>query len=246
MDKPKESVPNGSSSLAERKTQPRRSGLDIRGMLSLVTLLGSLSGLTIAMGGAAKMVWDMFREGFSLDGAFAKMIVLGLAYLFGWVMGLVCIRGFGNLVYPIVIKIYAVVTLVAISALYLKIIQKLLMQDYNFTKFWVYLFMLLGGLVVLIGLHLLIENHDLRPFSIPLLIISVLQLFVIVFRYVFTTGAKAVYLWGDLTIFFTMLLISALMLMHLGVLSSLRAGIDQWFSKNGNGAEINKDQHWVR
>jgi hypothetical protein len=100
---------------------------------------------------------------------------------------------------------------------------------------------LLGGLFVLICLHLLIEGHDLRPFAIPLLIISVLQLFVIVFRYVFDVVSNDWLVFADLTIFVVMISISALMLMHVGILSPLRYFIDDLFSErqmtgnNGNG-----------
>jgi len=223
--------------LTERKTQPRRKRVDTRGLLSIALLIVSLGALTVAMGGAAKLVFDIFDEGVanSLDGLWAKVVALALAYFFGWVIGLVCIRGFGNLVYPIIVKIYAWSCLAAVSILYLKIIQKLFIQKYDGLHFWAYLLMLLGGLTVLIGLHLLIEGHDLRPFAIPLLIISVLQLFVIVFRYVFTVDADSMRLFGDLAIFIVMISISALMLMHIGILSPVRAQIDGIFYQNGNG-----------
>ena len=92
--------------------------------------------------------------------------------------------------------------------------------------------MLFGGLFVLICLHLLIEGHDLRPFAIPLLIISVLQLFVIVFRYVFDANPNGLMLFADFTIFIVMISISALMLMHIGILSPLRDQIGGLFSQN--------------
>ena len=166
----------------------------------------------------------------SLDGLLVKLVVLGLAFFFGWGVGLVCIRGFGNLVYPLVIKIYAWACLIAVGILYIKVIQKLYIQKYDAMHFWAYLLMLLGGLFVLICLHLLVEDHDLRPFAIPLLIISVLQLFVIVFRYVFDVDPNGWLVFADLTIFIVMISISALMLMHIGILSPLRYFIDELFS----------------
>jgi hypothetical protein len=106
--------------------------------------------------------------------------------------------------------------------------------------FWAYLLILLSGLFVLISLHLLVESHDLRPFIIPLLIISVLQLFMIVFRYVFDAVSNGWLVFADLTIFIVMVSISALMLMHIGILAPLRYFIDELFSNrqepgsNGN------------
>lgn len=216
----------------EEKTRPRKNGVDTRGMLSLVTMLVSLAGLTVSMLGAAKLVVDVFNDGLfnSLEGVFVKLFVLGVAFLFGWGVGLVSIRGFGNLVYPIIVKIYSWGCLAAVGMLYIKVILKLYMQTYDAPHFWAYLTMLLGGLFVLICLHLLIEGNDLRPFAIPLLIISVLHLFVIVYRYVFTNDPNGWMALGDFTIFIVMISLSALMLMHIGILSPLRDQIDGMFT----------------
>ena len=228
----------------DRKTQPRKNGVDTRGMLSLVTMLVSLAALTVSMLGAAKLVFDVFDDGLanSLNSILVKVVVLGFAFFFGWGIGVVSIRGFGNLVYPIVVKIYAWACLAAVGILYIKVIQKLYMQAYDGLHFWAYLVMLLGGLFVLICLHLLVEGHDLRPFAIPLLVISVVQLFVIVYHYVFTADPNGWMLLGDFTIFIFMISLSALMLMHIGILSPLRAWIDAMFARsessnhNGNGS----------
>lgn len=221
------------------KTQPRKTGVDTRGMLSIVTMWVSLAALTIAMLGAGKLILSVFAEGLanSLDGLFVKMVILGIAFFFGWGVGLTSIRAFGNLVYPMVVNLYAWGTLVAVCFLYIMVIQKLFIQDYDNLHFWAYLIVLLGGVFVLICLHLLVEGHDLRPFAIPLLIISVLQLFVIVFRYIFTTDADTTMVIKDFVIFLVMISIAALMLMHIGILSPLRNWLDDTFSvaSNGNG-----------
>lgn len=230
----------------EKKTQPLpKNKVDTRGMLSIATMFVSLAALTVSMGGASKLIFDIFNDGLvnSLEGLLVKVIVLGFAFFFGWGVGLVSIRGFGNLVYPLIIQIYACACLVAVCILYIKVIQKLYMQKYDGLHFWAYLIILLGGLFVLICLHLLIEDHDLRPFAIPLLIISVVQLFVIVFRYVFDANPNGLMLFADLTIFIVMISISALMLMHIGILSPLRNQIGGLFShkqtteNNGNSGE---------
>lgn len=257
MIPPKDSLPKVPP-FVEIKTQPRRNTVDVRGLLSIALLLVSMGSLTIAGIGAGKLVWDVFGEGLSNSlsnnpgGMFDELIVLGLAYAFGWVVALVTIRVFANLIYPIIIQVYAVTCLIAVSFLYLNIIPKLYTQGYNNLQFWAYLFMLLGGLTVLISLHLLIEGHDLRPFSIPLLFISVLQLFMIIYRYIFA-GAKPGYLLSNLTIFVVMVSISALMLAHLGMLSSIRNFIDGLFKPKGNGDDSGndddddseRDAHWI-
>jgi hypothetical protein len=208
--------------------------VDTRGMLSIATMFVSLAALTVSMGGAGRLILDIFDDGLAsnLDGIMIKIIVLGFTFFFGWCAGLVSIRAFANLVYPIIVKIYAWISLIAVCILYIKVIQKLYMQVYDGMHFWAYLVILLGGLFVLICLHLLIEGHDLRPFAIPLLIISVLQLFVIVIRYVFAKNPNGLMLFADFTIFGVMILISALMLMHIGILSPVRDQINEIFIRN--------------
>ncbi|MEN9562936.1 MAG: hypothetical protein RIR73_1180 [Chloroflexota bacterium] len=212
-------------------------------MLSIVTMLVSLVALTVSMVGATRLISDIFDDGLatSINGILVKVVVLGLAFFFGWGCGLASVRVFGNLVYPIIINLYAWGCLVAVNLLYLKVIQKLYWQGYDALHFWAYLIMLLGGLFVLLCLHLLVEGHDLRPFAIPLLLFGVIHLGVIVVRYVFTNDAKGWMVIGDFTVFFTMISISALMLVHIGIFSPLRGWIDDMFHENnGNGLGIDK------
>lgn len=233
MNKPQRPLPHVPP-FPERKTQPRKNGVDTRGMLSMVTMFVSLAVLTASMLGAGKLIFIVFGDGLSnsLDGLFVKVVVLGLSFLFGWGIGLVSIRGFGNLVYPMVINWYAWVCNFGVSALYILVIQKLFMQGYDSLHFWAYLITLLGGLFVLICLHLLVEGHDLRPFAVPLLVISGIQLFEIIFRYIFTEDAVNWMVISDFTVFFLMLAISALMLAHIGILSPLRERINALFVNN--------------
>ena len=226
----------------ERKTEPpHKKNVDMSGMLRVVTMFVSLAVLSVSMLGAGILVLNIFAIGLNgnLEGILVKMIVLGFAFLFGWVVGLVSIRAFGNMFYPLVIKIYAWAVIVAVCILYIEVIQKLYMQDYNTLHFWAYLVMLLGGLFVLLCLHLLIEDHDLRPFAIPLLVISVLQIFAMVFRYISDENPNGLKLFGDFTIFIVMVSISALMLMHIGILTPVRELISGLFNQssnhNGNG-----------
>jgi hypothetical protein len=79
---------------------------------------------------------------------------------------------------------------------------------------------------------LIIEDHDLRPLAIPLLILTLIELGMIVFRYVFTTGADPAYLSRDLFFFFFMAAFSILMLVHLGILEPLRIQFANYFDKS--------------
>ena len=223
----------------------RPSRLDTRGLLSLSTMFVSLFAMSVSMFGAARLVMDIFDDGLvnALEGIMVKVMVLALSFFFGWIMGLVSIRAFGNLVFPILVRFYAWLCLAAVGILYLKVIQKLYLQKYDGIHFWAYLIMLLGGLLVLISLHLLVEGHDLRPFAIPLLVITALQLLFIVTRYVFSTNPNGWMLVADFTIFFIMTSISALMLMHIGILSPVRDQITRLFHQPTASGNLMKAEH---
>ena len=207
--------------------------LSQRGMLSLLMFLASIGALSFALIGGSKMVLDIFGVGLmnSLSTLPTKAFVVGLAYAVGWLSAMVAIRVYGNLVLPVVINLLMWGCLIGICALYVMVLQRLYDQTYDVLRFWAYLIMLASGLAALVGLHLIIEDHDLRPFSIPLLIISMIQLGLIVFRYVFTP-ANPTYLWGDLLFFLAMAGFGFLMLAHIGLLTPLRMRLTNYFDRN--------------
>jgi hypothetical protein len=243
MTEPQKSQPQ-SKPLIERKTRPLDSKkVDTRGMLSIATMLVSLAAITIAMFGGSKLIYDILERGLDdVKNIPVKIIVLAFSFSFGWVTGLVSIRGFGNMLYPIIIKIYAWGCLVATCYLYFKIILKLFNQNYSGQKFGTYLVILLGILFVIFCLHLLVEGHDLRAFAIPLLIISVIHLFIVVYRFVFTDDTGGVYYaLGDFIVFLLMITISGLMLLHIGIFSPVRDSIGGLFTpKNKETTETGK------
>jgi hypothetical protein len=239
----------------ERKTRPpRKDKVDTKGMLRIVTMFVSLAAVTAALLGGTKIIRDVLGGGLASElGVMpVELGVLGFTFFFGWATGLVSIRGFENRLYPIVIKIYAWATLAATGILYIKVIQKLYVQQYDNLRFGMYLALLIGVLFVLLCLHLLVEGHDLRPFAIPLLVISVVHLFVIVYHYVFIAEVMEVvegeaeksmglFALGDFTVFLLMITASGLMLMHGGALAPLREMISGLFARDeepenaGNG-----------
>jgi len=111
------------------------------------------------------------------------------------------------------------------------VLQRLYDQNYHLLHFWAYPIIVAAGLGAMVGLHLIIEDHDLRPFSMPLLIISMIQLGLIVFRYVFTP-ANPTYLWKDLLFFLAMAGVGFLMLAHIGLLMPLRVRLTNYFDRN--------------
>ena len=205
-----------------------------RGLLSISMLLFSLGGLTIAMLAGAKLVFDILRVGIteSLDGLVIKVIVISLAYLVGWATAMLAIRVYGNLVLPFIINIFIWGMLVGICSLYLLILQRLYNQQYDFLKFVAYLAIMAAVIVGMVGLHLIIDGHNLRPLAIPLLMINLIQLGLIVLRYVFTPDAKPAYLILDLIFFMVMTSFSVFMLAHIGLLKPLRTRLTYYFDRN--------------
>lgn len=230
---------NGRKSTSPSPTQPhgKNAQLSQRGMLSLVMLLVSVGTLGLAMIGGAKLVLDVLgdkpNENVSAVVLITQIIVVGLAYFVGWVTAMVAIRVYGNLILPILIKWFTWGCLFAVCYLYIAILQRMYYQPEYIGKFFKYLLVMAGGLVALIGLHLIVEDHDLRPFSIPLLLISLGQLGMIVFRYVFDVeGVRPGFLWEDLVFFAVMITVSISMLAHWGILQPFRTQLTNYFDRN--------------
>jgi hypothetical protein len=220
----------------ERKTRPpRRGAVNTNGMVSLATMVVSLAVMSIAMGGGLILIFDILDKGLdeNMSTIPVKLIVLGFAFLFGWGVGLVSIRGFRNRVYPVIVKLYAWGCVAAAVVLYIKVIQKLYEQDYDNSKLGMYVMMLVGVMFILLCLHLLLEEHDPRPLAIPLLIVSIVHVFVIVYHYVFDLkpGQEVLmrFVLGDFMIFFLMVTISALILINGSVISRVRETISRIF-----------------
>ena len=207
--------------------------LSQRGMLSLLMMLGSVGALGFALLGGSKLVLDIFGVGLinSLSTLPTKAFVVGLAYLVGWTTAMIAIRVYGNLVLPFIINFLIWGCLIGVCALYVLILQRLYDQNYDLTHYFAYLMIVAAGLLAMVGLHLIVEDHDLRPLSIPLLIISLIHLGLIVFRYVFTT-ANSTFLWKDLLFFLIMAAFAYLMLAHIGLLKPLRLQLTNYFDRN--------------
>ena len=218
-------------------TQPNGQKNSQRGLLSIAMLILSIGAFGIAALAATKIVFDVFgdRPNGPAVVVMVQVLVIGLAYAVGWVTALVAIRVYGNLILPILIKWCIWGCLIAVCYLYLAILKRMYTQPDDLGKFFKYLVVMAGGLGALVGFHLIIEDHDLRPFSVPLLIISLSQLGMIVFRYVFdTSDVKVGFLWKDLVFFFMMTIVSVSMLAHWGLLAPLRGQLTNYFDHRNN------------
>ena len=221
-------------------TQPRKEHgnsrkVSQRGLLSLAMLILCMGGFGSAALGGVKIVFDILGDGTKseLVVIVAQLIVLGVAYFVGWVTAMVAIRVYGNLVLPILINLSTWGCLLAICYLYIAILQRMYGQPGDPFTFFKYLLVMAGSLAALVGLHLIVEGHSLRPFSIPLLVINLIQLGVIVLRYVFDTGeVQPGFLLKDLVFFFMMTAVSISMLAHWGILEPLRSRLTNYFDRN--------------
>ena len=239
MTKPVDPFPKVPPFIEGKKEPARHNPFDARGIFSLLSLVISLGALSIALLGGAKLIIDVFNTEGGLTGSLnqldlwlSKATVLGIAYLFGWLVATASIRVYGNIILPIIIRYYIWACLIAVCGLYIKILQKLFGQSYLLQSYIAYIIIMLASLLVIVGLHLILEGHDLRPYSIPLFSISLVQVGLIVYRYVFTLDAKPQYLFADLFFFIGMITISGLMLAHTGILNPLRDGITNFFNQN--------------
>jgi len=230
MNDPSKTSPRGIPPL------PSRNGNKVsqRGLLSLAMMLSSVGALTFALLGGARLILDIFSVGLenSLNGLGTKAFVIALAYMVGWLSAMIAIRVYSNLILPIIINFFIWGCLVGVCVLYLLVLQRLYTQGYDMLHYWAYLMIVAAGLLAMVGLHLVIDGHELRPFSVPLLIISLIHLGLIVFRYVFTGTANPTYLWKDLLFFLGMAVFSFSMLAHVGLLKPLRTRLTNYFDRN--------------
>ena len=199
-------------------------------------MLVGLAALTLAMGGGFWLILNVLKNGLmdNLEITIVGLMPIGLAYLAGWIFSILSIRAYNNLVFPLIVRYYCWFTLTGALVLYIKVIQKLFIQGYHFPNFLAYNFILLGVLLALFGLHLLPEEHDMRPFSVPIFLVGLLQLWVMMIRYVFfPVNGNGIYIFGDLFIFGIMQTIAGLMMAHNGIFNPLRKSIADFFQDSG-------------
>src|SRR5512134_516964 len=116
MNSSPNTTPRGPSSPLSRSGNK----LSQRGMFSILMLMASILGLGFALLGGAKLVLDIFDGGLvnSFNGLGTKVFVVALAYIVGWLMAMIAIRVYGNLVLPFVINFFIWACLIGVCALY--------------------------------------------------------------------------------------------------------------------------------
>ncbi|MGC1377339.1 MAG: hypothetical protein WA821_14000 [Anaerolineales bacterium] len=189
--------------------------------------------LLISMLGAGKLLVEILISGPSgIDTLGAKLLWIAIPFLVGWIVSLIDIRVMNSLVLPLIIRGFIWLTLFGILSIYVRIINRLYTGTFTADHYLRYSLVLAVGFAALVGLHLLIEDHDLRPYSIPILIMALIHLLVAVVHYVFQNGNPA-FAVGDMIYFFLMLSIFILMVLHLGLLNPLRRTVDRLVQRSG-------------
>ena len=206
------------------------------GLLRIIMLLISsiVLGVALLSGAFVAAAVVGFKLPRVMNNLFPILIVVGLSYAVGWMVALVGIRLFNNLVLPYVMNLYAWGTLAGILVLYAVVLDRLFWQQYEFESFVKYVIVMGAVFAALLGFHLLIENHSLRPFAAPLLIFNLGHLYLIVVHYVFMNEVLYEKLIYDILFFLGMTGISIFMMIHVGVLTGVRSNIDRLFEKDQN------------
>jgi hypothetical protein len=207
-----------------------------RSTMSQSTMIFGLVALSLYILGASFLVFDAFQNGLpdNLLNSVVKIAPVTLAYLVGWSLCLLSIRSFSNLVLPLLIKYYSWIMLTGLVIIYLKIMQNLFEQNYDFSYFLSYNIILASWLAGLIGLNLLLEEQNFRRSSIPIIMANIWHLLLMVIHFVVLDQGNPIYLFGDLYFFIVMFGLAALMLAHLGVLNPVRVIVVTIFRPSEN------------
>ena len=203
------------------------------GMYSSLSLLIGVISMGVALISGAWFAYEVLSSD-SSDSVFYKVIVVGLAYLIGWIFSTFGVRILGNLILPYAIQTYAWVTLGGIIILQILIMSRLYRQEYQLSNYVKYLLLFGAGMIVLVGLHLILEKHSLRLFGVFILLASLGHLFIIVYHYIFAIDVKYPMVWGDIIFFFVTFFVSLLMSAHFGLLNGMRRLIDRMFNPKTN------------
>lgn len=222
-----------------RRMQPSKVNIKNEKYESRLRVYSSLSLLiSVASMGVALLSGAWFAYGIlgpePSDNVFYKVIIVGLTYLIGWVFSAFGIRILRNLLLPFVTEVYTWIAVGGIIILQILIMSKLYRQEYQFSNYFKYLLLFGAGMLALVGLHLILERHSLRPFGVLILLTSLGHLYSIVYHYIFDGTVVYAKLWGDLIFFFVTFSVSLLMLAHFGLLNRMRRLIDRMFDPKTN------------
>jgi hypothetical protein len=196
-------------------------------VLRAAMMVGGTGALLMLVFSVGKLLLEILNTGFpDMDTLCAKLLWIAILFLTGWVVSLIGIRLLNNLVLPLIICGFIWLTLFGILAIYMLTICRLYTETFSPVCCLYHSLLFATGFAVLVGLHLLIEDYDLRPYSIPILVMVLIHFFVAVSHYVVLKGHLACAI-NDAICLSVMLFICILMALHLGLLNPLRRTVDR-------------------
>jgi hypothetical protein len=196
---------------------------------NVTTLTLSAIGLLADILGIGKVAYDVIVQGQLADLGF-KLVVLVIVFLFGIGLGVISIRGFQNTSLLVIARFYAWVYVAIVCLSYFGVALLLHRQCYNLGTYVAFVLVILAELLAVAALHVVIEEHDIRQFSIPVLTVCLVHAILVVYAYIFTAVPVSLYLAGDLLFFTAMTLVGSAMLGDIGfrtMLSRLWLEVDK-------------------
>ena len=182
--------------------------------LTIISLLADILGL-------GKLAYDVIVQG-NVSDLLIKVLLLALAFLFGVGLGYLGMKGFKNTTIPSVARLYAWIYLGITCASYFGVAVVFSRQDYTFITFLAFVLVVAAELLAIMGLHVVIEELDLRLLSIPLLSVAAFHIILILYRYILTAARVTFHLVGDLFFFIGMTMVSSAMYGDIGFATMLR------------------------
>jgi len=175
------------------------------------TLLGfALAGLgatclLIHLLGMSVLAYDLFinRAPVGAD-LIARALVLALVYLFGLGLGAVSQRIFRNEYFPVFAQLYVWIYLLLMAGSYLATLVRMNSQDYTFSLVLKFLLILIAEVLAIGGLRLTAAVRGVAWHAVPILLMTIVHLFWLAFRYVATSTPVSLYLLGDLFVLIVM------------------------------------------
>jgi hypothetical protein len=196
------------------KPQPDNQAQVVR----LVLMLIGFGTLFLSVLGAGKILWEFLTKVKSTDVKpdpeimVVKLLWLGILFLVSWVVSLINIRILHSWLHPLMIRGFIWLTIGGILALYARIIYKFYNEEFLSGQYPRYLGVLAAGFTVLVILQLL-EEQDLRLYSLAVLPLTLIHLLTAVLHYVFRNSNNLSFAMGDAFWLFFMLIMFVLILL---------------------------------
>ena len=182
--------------------------------LTIISLLADILGL-------GKLAYDVIVQG-NVNDLLVKVLILVLAFLFGIGLGYLGVRGFRDTTIPSIARLYAWIYLGITCASYFGVAVVLNRQDFSFVTFLAFVLVITAELLAILGLHLVIEELDLRLLSIPIFSVSAFHIILVLYRYILAASRVSLHLLGDLFFFVGMTIVGSAMYGDIGFATMIR------------------------